>query len=154
MKIMLDTQIYDRLADRPPLISALNSLQDRTELSVLSTQIQEDELAGMKDASKAYEVAKLSRERAHTAGGVYGTSKYDTGTYGDGSGSGISIEDVRSPSKRHSRDALIATSASMHADVLVTEDRRLANRLKRLSPRCQLWTFSKLEEWILAQMAE
>jgi len=151
MKIMLDTQIYDLLAAKPALIVSLNTLQQASAVSILSTQIQEDELAGIKDAGKAAEVAKIRRERVSTAGAVFGVSKYGTGTYGDGSDSGISIDEVRSPSKGHTRDALIATSASKHADVLVTEDDRLARRLSNLTPRCQVWSFSMFEKWIIAQ---
>lgn len=153
MRIMLDTQIYDHLATTPGLIQRVNSLQETHVLSIVSTQIQEDELAGMRDAAKAAEVAKLNREVVPTAGAVFGVSKFSTATFGDGSPSGISIDEVRSPSKGHTPNALLATSASIHADVLVTEDARLANRLGTLSPRCKIWSFSALETWINSQVS-
>lgn len=151
MKVMLDTQIYDLLAGKPAIIASLNALQHANAISILSTQIQEDELAGIKDGVKAAEVAKIERHRVPTAGAVYGVSTFGTATYGDGSDSGISIDEVRSSSKGHTRDALIATSASKQADVLVTEDDRLAKRLGSLSPKCQVWSFSRLKKWIVAQ---
>jgi hypothetical protein len=151
MRLMLDTQIYDRLAAKPGLIATINGLQHANVASVVSTQIQEDELTGITEPVKASEVAKVRRELVPTAGAVYGVSKYGTATYGDGSASGISIDDVRSASKGHTRDALIATSASMHADVLVTDDGRLTRRLRSLSTKCDVWSFAKLESWIASQ---
>jgi hypothetical protein len=152
MRVMLDTQIYDLVANTPGLVEAVNALQRRGALTILCTHIQEDELASIRDATKAARVAAIQRTRAPTAGGVYGVSKYGAGTYGDGSDSGISIDEVRASSKRHTRDALIATSSSKHADVLVTEDGRLARRLNHLTPRCQVWSFSEFQQWVVAHM--
>jgi len=151
MRLMLDTHIYDHLAAKPGLVAIVNGLQDANIASVVSTQVQEDELSGITDPVKASEVAKVRRKLVPTAGGVYDVSKYGTATYGDGSPSGISIDDVRSASRGHTRDALIATSACMHADVFVTDDGRLTRRLHSLSTRCQVWPFAKLERWLAAQ---
>ena len=151
MKIMIDSQIYDLVANTPGLAESLNALQRGGALTILSTHIQEDELASIKDAGKEARMAVIQRVQVPTAGGVYGVPKYDGGTYGDGSDSGISIDEVRIPSKGHTRDALIATSASKHADVLVTEDGRLARRLNSLTPRCEIWSFSDFKEWVATE---
>lgn len=150
-KMMFDTQIYDLIAETQGLIDALNDLQDQGHLEILSTHIQEDELAGIKDADKAALIALLNRKCVPTAGAVYGLSQYGAATYGDGSSSGISIEQVCSPSGRHIEDALIATSASQHAEVLVTVDGRLSRRLRSVKPRCYVWSFERLKEWVAAQ---
>jgi hypothetical protein len=99
MKIMLDTQAYDLLASKPSLVEAINTLQHKGILTVLSTHIQEDELAGIKDPAKVSEIAKVERQKVATAGAVFGVSRFGGATYGDGSESGLSIDQVRSPSK-------------------------------------------------------
>ena len=87
MRLMLDTQIYDLIVAEPGLVATLNGLQDENVASIISTQIQEDELAGITDPVKAIEVSRVRRELVPTAGGIYGVSKYGSSTYGDGSAS-------------------------------------------------------------------
>ena len=153
MELMLDTQIFDCLADKPALISTLNLLQENKRIAILSTHIQEDELAGIKDKKKSLTIAKIKRVLVNTADAVYGVSKYGRSTYGDGSNSGVSIHDIRLPNtKNHTRDALIATSASRHADIFVTEDKRLRNCLQSLTQKkCKVWNFLESENWIISQ---
>jgi hypothetical protein len=110
-------------------------------------------LAGIKNKAKSLTIAKIKRVLVNTAGTVYGVSKYGPSTYGDGKSSGVSIQEIRPPTtNNHTRDALIATSASKHADILVTNDGRLYRRLEKLTQKkCQVWNFSDLENWIISQ---
>ena len=153
MKLMLDTQIFDHLTAKPTLISTLNLLQENKKVAIISTHIQEDELAGIKDKEKSRTIARINRVLVNTTGAVYGVSKYGRSTYGDGSTSSVSIHDIRPPNtNNHTHDALIATSASRHADIFVTEDKRLRNRLESLTQKkCKIWNFLELENWIISQ---
>lgn len=149
---MLDTHIFDCLADKPGIIPTINLLQENKKVALLSTHIQEDELSDIKDKAKSRIISKIKRVQVNTEGAVYGVSKMGLSTYGDGGSSGVSIRDIQSPAKNHTRDALIATSASKHADVLVTNDGRLCKRLEKLTQKkCQVWNFSDLENWIISQ---
>lgn len=148
MKIMLDTQIYDLIVDIPGMAKRLNQLSREGKVLVLYTHIQEDELANIPDEQKRVAIAQIIRKKVVTSGAVYGVSKYGQATYGDGSSGGISISDIRSLSRKHTKDALIATTTARNADVLVTEDKRLANRIKTLSPSCEVWGFDKLKDYV------
>lgn len=148
MKIMLDTQIYDWIIDTPEMVERLNRLSREGKVRILCTHIQEDELVRIPDEKKRAAVASIIKEKVPTSGGVFNVSKWNEFSWGDGSPGGFSIDDVRSPSKGHTEDALIATTAVRDADVLVTEDRRLANRMQTLSARCQIWRFDELKKYV------
>lgn len=148
MKIMLDTQIYDLIVDTPGMAKRLNRLSREGKVTVLCTHIQEDELANIADKQKRAAIVKIIKKKVATSGAVYGVSKYGQATYVHGSSDGVSIGDIRSPSGKHTKDALIATAAAQNADVLVTEDRRLANRMRILSPSCKAWGFGQLKEYL------
>jgi hypothetical protein len=47
-------------------------------------------------------------------------------------------------------DAIIADSASALADILVSEDRRCRERLKRISTRCCGMDYAEFREWLRA----
>ena len=148
MKIMLDTQIYDLIVDTPGITERLNQFSREGKVLVLCTHIQEDELASIADKRKRAAVAGIIKEKVTTSGAVYGVSQYGQATYGEGSSGGVSIDDIRSPSRKHTKDALIATTAARDADVLVTEDKRLANRMQTLSSSCEIWRFGQLKEYL------
>ena len=61
---------------------------------------------------------------------------------------GFGIDDVRSESGGHTEDALIAVTASHMADVLVTQDKRLAKQILALGGSCDVWGFDKFNEWV------
>lgn len=148
MRIMLDTMIYDLIVATPGMTDRLNQLSREGKVILLCTHIQEDQLANIPDQKKRSAVAAIVRKKVSTSGAVYGASKYGQATYGDGSPGGVSISDVRSPSGKHAPDALIATTAAQHADVLVTEDNRLANRMRSLPSPCQIWGFGELKQYV------
>ena len=147
-KFMLDTQIYDLIIAVPGLVNHINRLTAEGTIAILCTHIQNDEFADIPDEHKRAEVSRINRQQVTTAGAVYGISKYGGATYGDGSSSGIALDQVRSPSKRHTKDALIATTAARDANVLVTQDKRLANRVKATSASCEVWSFEQFKSYI------
>lgn len=148
-KFMLDTQIYDLIIAVPGFIEQINRLTSNGEVEILCTHIQNDELFNIQDAHKRAEVARIKRRQVTTAGAVYGISKYGMATYGNGSSSGISLNQIRSSSKQHTKDALIATTASRDADVLVTEDKRFFKKFNLISTSCNVWSFDKFKAYIL-----
>lgn len=147
---MLDTMIYDMIITVPDLVDHINNLFAKGMITILCTHIQDDQLAKIPDDYRRTEISRIKRQHVTTAGAVYGVSKYGGARYGNGSSSGINIDQIRSPSKHHTKDALIATTAAQEADVLVTEDRRFANRVKVNSVPCEVWIFEQFKNYILS----
>lgn len=147
---MLDTQIYDLIVTIPDMAKQLNHLSKEGKVTILCTHIQEDELAQIPDVQKRNNIAQIIKKKVATSGAVWDVSKWDQATWGNGSSSGVGINDVRSPSRKHTSDALIASTAARDADVLVTEDNRLTNRMKNMSARCQIWGFDQFKSYIFS----
>lgn len=150
MKFMLDSMVYDKIVAAPQMVERLNQLSKEGRVVVLCTHIQQDELACISDKRKRDAVAKIITKKVATSGGVWDVSKWDQFRWGDGSSGGVSVDDIRSPSKGHTEDALIATTAARDADVLVTDEKRLTNRMKVLKPPCKIWGFDQFKKCIFA----
>ncbi len=151
MRLMLDTMIYDKIVETPGMLELVLRLVDRGEVEILATHIQQDELANDPDERRRAEVAKIPRQEIPTSGAVWDTSKWDKATWGDGSEGGVSVNEIRSEKRGHTHDALIATSASANADVLVTDDNRLKNRLKDSDAKCEIWTFEQFRSFVMGE---
>jgi predicted nucleic acid-binding protein len=148
MKFMLDTQIYDLVISESGMSDVLNKLSADGKLKILTTHIQRGEIEAIADDAKKQAMQQIVTEIVTTSSAVYGVSLYGMATYGNGGTGGFSIDDIRSKTKRHTKDALIATTAARDADVLVTEDKRLANRLKQLKSRIEVWTFADFKRYL------
>ncbi|MDR7558770.1 MAG: hypothetical protein QN141_09810 [Armatimonadota bacterium] len=148
--LVLDTNIYDRIDADPRLAAVITHLSSIGALRILSTHVQEGELAAIPDEEKRARIAQIPREIVPTAGAVFGTSRYGASTYGDGSDSGIAVDQVRTPSGGRTEDALIATTASRDADYLVTEDQSFANRVRKLQSRCAVIGFSEFRDLVIS----
>ncbi len=142
---MFDTQIYDQVITESGMTQLLNKLSTQGRLKILTTHIQQDEIKAIPDEEKKLAIQEIVTELVNTSGAVYGVSKWGMATWGDGSSGGFSIDEVRSESKGHTKDALIATTAARDADVIVTEDKRLVNRLKQLGVQTKVWSFADLK---------
>lgn len=152
MKIMLDTMIYDLIHATPGMEESLNRLISEGRLTILCTHIQEDQIAKISNKKNKNLVMEtfenIIKTKVKTSGAIHGRSKYGQSTYGDGRDSGVRTKDIISPSGQHSDDALIATTAAQHADILVTEEKRFQSRMKRLSSSCKIWDFEQLKKLI------
>lgn len=151
MRIMLDTMIYDKIIETPGMTEQLNQLSMEGKIEILSTHIQEDELAAIPDKQKRTAVQAIRRREVPTSGAIWNVSKWGKATWGDGSSGGIAIADIRSPCKGHSHDALIGTTAARDVDVLVTDDGRLANRMRASKSPCQVWGFARFKAFLSRQ---
>jgi len=155
MRIMLDTNIYDWIIETPEMVKRLKQLSEENKLVILCTHIQEDELANIPNEKRtAITEIKEILKKVPTNGAVYDVSRYGEATYDDGGTCGIGISDIRSSKKRekHVHDALIATTAARYADVLVTEDKRLAKRMGEASTPCRVWSFAEFKEYVFQQL--
>ncbi len=80
---------------------------------------------------------------------VWDVSPWDKSKWGGGAGD-VTVEDVLTPGRRHAEDALLAATASCHADVFVTEDQRLRNRIVAKNPRVKVWDYAEFAAWVEA----
>jgi hypothetical protein len=149
---MFDSMVYDKIAATPQMVECLNHLSKEGVIVVLCTHIQEDELAKIPDEQKRDAITKIITKKVTTSGGVLDVSKWNQFTWGNGGSGGVRVDDVRSPSKKHTNDALIATTAAKDADVLVTDERRLSNRMKAIKAPCEIWGFDKFKEYIFQSL--
>lgn len=148
IKFMLDSNIFDAVIAEADMADRLNALSEKGGLTLLTTHIQEDELAKIPDLKKRSAISKIRRTRVTTAGAVLDVSKLDMCTLGDGSESGCGIGDIQSPSRNHVHDALIATTASRDVDVLVTQDQRFRSRIEQSKAKCQVWDFKQFKAYV------
>lgn len=161
----MDTNVYDKLDSDVAVNESLKKLIRDERIELITTHIQEDELAmapeiiGVESEKIPTEgfilgVSRLGEatlgdgsttKKLPTAGAVWGVSKWGESTWGDGSGQGISVDDIKTDKGNHAKDALIATTATHHADYLITEDKRLLKKMKRLSIKCVVLDFEGLK---------
>jgi predicted nucleic acid-binding protein len=139
---VLDTNIYDQVVIRPGLSERLARLQEASSLVILQPHIVRDELEAIRDEQKRAAVLALPVVAIPTSGAVWDVSKWGQATLDDGVGD-VKIDDVRRDAN-HVRDALIATTAAASADVLVTDDKRLASRVRDAGSSLPVWNFAEL----------
>nr|WP_321409315.1 type II toxin-antitoxin system VapC family toxin [uncultured Carboxylicivirga sp.] len=129
-KIMLDSNIFDDLVKREITTESFGNVQ----LNV--THIQRDELEKCKDESWKQElISKLNvidPDLMPTESLVLGYSRVGLAKLGD---SGL-FEKLRVGKLKNTNDALIAETAMKNDLLLVTNDKRLKKRVKRLGGKC------------------
>jgi len=130
MRAMLDTMIFDELVADPPTLDRVRSLVEDGRLTILLTHIQRDQLARISDDDKRAKVLAIPAIQVNTRGLVFDTSRWDQADFGDDA-TNTAIDEIKNGGPQHAADALIAATADGHADMLVTNDRRLANRVRR-----------------------
>lgn len=157
-KFMLDSMIYDKIALDPDFMGKLKVACNQGVITVLSTHIQEDQLAATPDprwrVTLLNTLEAIAPTKVATAGLVWGLSKWGESAWGDGVESGISVGQVDSDARNHTQDALIATTAARDADILVTEETRLQNRLRALGTKCEVWDFERFKAYVLSCLKE
>jgi rRNA-processing protein FCF1 len=141
MKVMLDSNIFDRIVTTQGLVDDLILLAADEKIDIVTTHVQEDELNRIPDTEKRNAVMQVPRQVIKTGGAIYGVSKYGQAKYGDGSVQGYSHRDVHKGNPKHAEDALISLTALKQVDVFVTEDKTLRKKVTQMSTSLQGWSF-------------
>jgi len=94
LRVMLDTNIFDRIIQTPGLAGHLRSLTASGHLDFVVTHVQEDELARMTDAAKAREVQVVPRRLIATSVFLLGFSPLGAARLGGGDGGGLSLVEL------------------------------------------------------------
>ena len=117
---------------------------------IFKRDVQEDEINRTSDLAKrealldAY--TKLGT-KVPTGAAISNVSKFGESKFGAGAGD-VTADDVTTPARNHSEDALLAATAATEADVFVTEDDRLKRRIEAKNPRVQVWSYEGLVNWV------
>jgi hypothetical protein len=153
-RIAIDSQIVDLILDTPRALECLHLAAVAGRLLFLGLHIVRDQLAATGNEARRRRLletyAALPKEEFPTHGFVLGVSRLGEATLGDGRESGISLHAVKTGGRGGMHDALIATTASGRADVLVTEDQDLRRKVTASAARCEVWSFGQLIDFARA----
>ena len=139
-KIIFDSNIYDKLNNRPDLQEKIRHLTNENKLTILvpSTINRELENSPFKGVPNWFRTEKIG-DSVFTLD----YSQLDEDRLGKG--------DIYKNHKGRSskfRDAIITETAETDADIFVSEDKRCQKRLKDISDLCQSMTFDEFQNWI------
>lgn len=146
-RFVVDNMVYDLLVETPERQRQVADLHAVGTIKLLMTHVQKDEIAAsqrtMVDPSTDEVlpvrdlVLAIPFTITPTYGLVLGISKVGLARFGDPA----TIERADSPDKRHTKDALLASTAFHEEAVLVTNDRRLQTRAA--AGGVEVWTSSQ-----------
>jgi hypothetical protein len=156
VRFVFDAMIYDELLKDPLTLPRLVDMQERREVTIFKTHVQRDEFEAISDESarrKRLALYDALGSEVPTEGMVWDVSRWDQSKLGGGAGK-ITVEDILTASRRHAEDALLAATASSHADVFVTEDQRLRKRMLAKNAQVRAWSYAEFVAWVEAKHLE
>ena len=148
MRVMLDSNVHDLVvADQAVLTAVKQRIADGL-LTLVSTHVQRDELSLAPEPKREALLAVYGiAEKVSTAGAVWDVSKWDESSWGSDAVKASIVAHMAGNAK-HAEDALIAATAADEADVFVTNETRLASRIKRAGFAIKVWTWSEFADWL------
>jgi hypothetical protein len=153
-RIVIDSMVVDLMTDTPGLLNQVQEVARRGLLVFVVTHIIQDQLAAAPPPRRDQLLATydaLPKTQIPTRGLVLGLSRLGEARLGDGSESGVSAHDVRpSGNMGGLADALIATTASGDADVMVTGDAALLAKARKAGVRCEVWDLAQFIAFVEA----
>ena len=129
INVMIDTMIYDEISRDVILKARLDTLQNERILEFVTTHIQSDQLSRIPQNRDIGQASAIHTRNIATSVLILGYSRLGQEQLGDENGS-YSRLDVSNP--KNTPDAIIAATALSRADIFVTNDIRLANRIVSL----------------------
>ncbi len=124
---MLDTNVYDRIVARAGFTARLARAVQNGEIEILRTRVQDEEIQRIPDAVRRAAMQKVPFRRIPTNEAAWSAGN-----------------------PHPSEDDMIAATAEAAADVLVTEDKDLGERVKATTRRLEVWRFDQLVGFIEA----
>ena len=145
VRALLDSMIFDEIvADAQFKADVLKAI-GAGDLVIVTTHIQQDQLASIPDQAKRVAIASIPRTALPTGAVVWDSSRWDEAKFDDGVGP-VKLGQIFRGNVRDIPDALIATTLDS-ADVLVTEDKKLAKRVAVASPKLH-WSLSQFKAFV------
>ena len=145
---MLDSNVHDLVAANPVVKEAIIKHVRDSSMTLISTHVQHDELSRA-PASKRDALLTIYglTEVVQTTGAIWDVSRFDQSTYGTDE-TNASMDAHMAGNPRHAEDALIASTASGTSDVLVTNETRLASKIKRAGFSVEVWSWDQFITWL------
>lgn len=139
-RAMVDTMVFDALdADEPGRGAVLEAIR-AARLQLMTTHVQEGQLADIADAVRRKRLQRIPRVVVPSDARVVSVSRTGRPRLARSPEADAVVHGLR-----HAADDVIATAAFAHADVLVTEDKRLARDAgERGVP---VWRVAQLVSW-------
>ena len=143
---MIDTMIFDALADDGSASRPVQAAIRSSRLELLTTHVQEGQLADIGDPVRRKRLQRLPRTVVPSDAPVLAVARTGRPVLGPSPET-----DAVRHGHRHAPDQVITTAALRHADVLVTDDRRLTEdaRARGLA----VWSAAELVAWAVAAVA-
>jgi predicted nucleic acid-binding protein len=148
LRVMLDTNVFDRIIETPGLTGQLQSLVGSSRLDIVVTHVQEDELAGIQDTMKRRAIQQVPRRSVPTAVFVLDVSRLGQARLGEGHEGALEYATLHGENPKRIRDGVIALTAAAEAEELeafVTLDDRLARRVKAKAKTLKVWNFTEFQ---------
>jgi len=135
--------IFDKIVDEPGMLDRGRSTTESVHL--VATTVSRGQIAAVSQASRRELLESVPVEYIGTAGFVLDYSLLDV----DRLGPREPISAIADRRPKHLEDALIAATAAADTITLVTEDRRLWNRIAEQLPQVTLWSWEQLRAEVL-----
>lgn len=138
--LLLDSNIYDRLASDQTTRERIKSACAQNLIRVLINSIIRDELLSSPfQRIPAFFPVELIADSVVVAGlAIPGLARPGRGDVFAG----------HIGSSKKGKDAVIADSASTHADLFVSDDHRCLKRLLKLKTSCKCFTYDEFARWL------
>jgi predicted nucleic acid-binding protein len=140
-RFALDTNVFDRIVEADESLERVQRLVAAGLIEIVVTHVQDDELAEIPDEGKRERIARVPRVQEPTSEFIVGYSRIGMARIG----TGASLEPLRAGNwNKYTKDALIAATAAWDGVTLVSEERRLRNRVREelgLDP----WDWARLD---------
>lgn len=148
-KMMIDMCSIDKIAVDDNFCNLLINVIKNNKVKLLSMDVLEEQYKHEKVPYKSKQLlSALSFESIYSEALVWGHSSWGS-KWGDGSHTGLSVSQIMTEKGNHIADSLIAVTSNGNADVFITEDKKLATKLKKLNIKCQVWDSEELKEFLL-----
>ena len=147
MRFMLDTMIFDYIVADASLADAVRDAATSGSMVIVTTHIQEDQIADIQDDAKREAISRIARTVVPTTGLALGVSRLGMSGLASKKTS-ATLERIGRRHLRTVKDALIAASARDQADALVTNDKTLRKRIRREGLNVTLLTFEEFSRYV------
>ncbi len=138
--VLLDSNIYDKLAVDPEMIAIMNKKIAEGRLIVIVSPIIMDELKKSKFGGVPDFFPFTSIPEAVAAADY---ARADKARVGDG----FTYEAHRGDSNK-AKDAIIAETADSNCDIFVSEDKRCRVRLDKHAKHCKALDYEQFKRWL------
>jgi predicted nucleic acid-binding protein len=143
MRVMLDSNVHDRLEADQAVLGILREHIAEGRIKLVSTHVQRDELSLAPEPKRTALMAIYGlTESVSTTGAVWDVSRWGECSWSTDEES-ASIVALMAGNANHAEDALIAATAASEAEVFVTNDARLASKIQRANLSVKVWSWDE-----------